>query len=1074
MPTVCLMVKLPQGLQILELTEGYPLFIGRSVECDIHLPSPAVSKRHAVVLARSGEVGLKDLESTNGTFLNGKRVNRPLRLKLGDVIKIGPFSIEYNDRLVLGKGREGTALPQIQAATRPETPTEAALPTGGGQGVSAKRTSAYPPAADTGNEIPTGEYSGVADAPIAQALGNLPRPRHNTSIRYATPVIGPDNVHRSDEIDEDMTDAEEEALAEERATLEREERERQAEEEALREARRKEHEERAKQQAAAKPPPAPVPPPAIKKAAAPSPGKPGKAAGLKPVPRIALPTRLNVLPDRYADSAVLAGVSGGSGASDGAFAVVEVQVEEEDRELALAKAAAEAGLVGEFVPEVEPPPPGQAGRPEGEEEPEADLGQPFKPPPNSVPIDNHFRRAIDARLTLYSLCARLKEERAAILAGQTDLPDAVKAEYDRQDRETDKIPDADRAADMIQKRLDRRKDLQERIKAARASGEAPPPLPSTQMVEAENMAINQWTLFVDSQRLALEAAVDAGWRLGQREPLAEMLGAENIDTRLMLGGGIYLLALGVMAEEAAHKRAQVRARLNQIEATAKKSGGGRSGFSLFSRGGGDEEEEEAPANQNRMSEGELRDREKALAIRVSGINQEILYIETMLIKEFWDVYEKACLVFLANIEDMELPIRAFIRYGVIGFAQWWLKPEVREHVIGDCTHDVKPHLEVAKDLTNVVYADEYLAAVMNRECTPAMDENLEINERNSPNWRADKALRKLINAKSQQRLLNEMMESLAQKIEALETQEAEIAEKLKEIDPSSKTAKQEKTELTQNRQAVRVELTKLTSLRTKITGHTMAILAETIQETEDRFSSGELPNPTAEFLISRECGQIRKIGRLLANLKERFMPMVMRESFQVNTDAVNDRASILRELADIERRDPGVFLEVLVPSKKKANRVDLRISPVIVIIPASGLLAFSWNPRSRPEDGRMALPTCFIRQRLRERQLTYLISDFRWDTSKMSAGMDVMNSETIVAAFMSVRWDWRKRSKEGREKGLVYTDQNDRTNWRRVYEAYLQTADDAGKKLYNRNYDFYERIIGKYFDMPEGVDLLKK
>ena len=115
-----------------------------------------------------------------------------------------------------------------------------------------------------------------------------------------------------------------------------------------------------------------------------------------------------------------------------------------------------------------------------------------------------------------------------------------------------------------------------------------------------------------------------------------------------------------------------------------------------------------------------------------------------------------------------------------------------------------------------------------------------------------------------------------------------------------------------------------------------------------------------------------------------------------------------------------------------------------------------------------------IRPRRRERQLTYLLSDFRWDTAKAAAGMDVMNSDTIVAAFMGVRWDWRKRSREGREKGLIYTDQNDRTNWRRVYEAYMQTAYEGGKKLYNRNYDLYERIIGKYFDMPENVELLRK
>ncbi len=243
---------------------------------------------------------------------------------------------------------------------------------------------------------------------------------------------------------------------------------------------------------------------------------------------------------------------------------------------------------------------------------------------------------------------------------------------------------------------------------------------------------------------------------------------------------------------------------------------------------------------------------------------------------------------------------------------------------------------------------------------------------------------------------------------------------------------------------------------------------------EARFSSGELPRPTPEFLIERECGAVRKLGRLLANLKERFMPLVVRDSFHPGTDAVNDRAAIRTEIAEIEKRDPRVFLETLVESKKKANRVDVRISPVIVLVPSAGILAFSWNPRQKPEDGRLAIPTCFIRRRLRERQMTYLMADFRWDTSKAGAGMDVMASETIVAAFMGVRWDWRKRSKDGREKGLVYTDQNDRMNWRRVYEAYLSTAYDSGKKLFNRNYDFYERVIGKYFDLPDGVELLRK
>ncbi len=1021
MQTLCLMVKLPQGMKILDVADGYPIFLGRSIECDVYLPSPAVSKRHAVVLARGGEVGLKDLESTNGTFLNSKRLSRPVRLKLGDTIQIGPFAIEFTDRagrrpadlsnLLHKKSAPLETAPDLAARASAvqetgvlENADPGSLFTNAGtladvgahadnRPRSGDKTAEYlaagsvtanapaKPAASQSGRPPTAaagpakELAAASDAagpdsasPVARELGvKTPFVRHHTSIRYATDAIGPDNIHRSDELAEERAEAEEQAISEE-LQAEAEARKRKPTTHIYRDAAAGQRAMNGKAEPAGKPgpkTPAVTAPPTEKKA--------------PPPPKIVLPDRLNALPERYAAAgAMVAADSVGSGANDGVFAV-EAQAEEEDRELALAKAAAEAGVVGEFVPEVDTPPPGQPGQPGqpgalrsvAETPSDADLGKPFKPPPDSMPVDRDFRRAIEGRLNLYDMCAVFKEERATLLAATPDLPDAVKAEYDRQDRETDKIPDAARAEDMIAKRLNRRKDLNEKIAAARENDLPPPPLPSKEMLEAENMAINQWTLFADSQRLALPAVIEQGWRLGQREPLVEALGGAKLDTTLRLGGGIYLRALGIIAEEAAHKRAQLRVRLNEAEAAAKKSGQGRSAFGLFSkisRGSDDDDEEETLPRS--MSLENLRDRDKQLAIRIAGINQETVYIESMLIKEFWDVYEKTCLAFLPKHETMELPVRAFLRYGVVGFAHWWLKPEVRKHVVDDCKNDVVKHLEVSKSITNVVYADEYLAAVMNRECTPAMDENLEINERNSPNWKADKALRKLINAKAQRTLLNELLDSLALKVDAFEKEMAAVEDKLKAINPNAKTARQDKSELSQARQTLRVEISKLTSLQNKITGQTLAILAETIQETENRFSSGELPEPTREFLISRECGAVRKIGRLLANLKEKFMPLVMRDLYQPGTDAANDRKAILAELADIERRDPGLFLEFLVASKKKSARVDLRISPVIALLPAAGQLAFAWNPRSRPEDGKLAIPTCFIRQRLRERQLT--------------------------------------------------------------------------------------------------------
>jgi hypothetical protein len=507
-----------------------------------------------------------------------------------------------------------------------------------------------------------------------------------------------------------------------------------------------------------------------------------------------------------------------------------------------------------------------------------------------------------------------------------------------------------------------------------------------------------------------------------------------------------------------------------------KSAGGKKRFGLFSKS--DDGEEDGDAEEEEKAGGEsyeaLVATEQQLGMRAAWITQEALLVETMLIKEFWDIYAKVARAFLPEHEKMPMPIRAFMRHGVIGFQKWWLKEDVRAHVIEDCTNNVRHVYEMSKAVTNVVYADEYLAAVMEMQCTPAMDENLEINERNSLNWKADKALRKLINSRSQTALLTELADSLGERIDKVDAEGAAVEERIKKLLPGSKNYKGAKNELGQQRQALKVESSKLSKLRDKIRDETLANLREIIDETNARFTSGELPMPERDFLITRECEAVRKIGRLLANLKERFMPLVMRESFHPNTDGVNDRDAILGEFADIERRDPSIFLENIIPSKKKANRVDLRISPSIVLLPAAGILAFSWNPRQKPEDGRLGIPTCFIRPRLRERQLTYLLSDFRWDTAKAAAGMDVMNSDTIVAAFMGVRWDWRKRSRESREKGLIYTDQNDRTNWRRVYEAYMQTAYDGGKKLYNRNYDFYERIIGKYFDMPENVELLRK
>jgi len=69
--------------------------LGRDPACDVRLPSEEVSRRHARV-APDGSGGhlIVDLESTNGTYLNGERA-RTRALAPGDRIGLGPFTARY-------------------------------------------------------------------------------------------------------------------------------------------------------------------------------------------------------------------------------------------------------------------------------------------------------------------------------------------------------------------------------------------------------------------------------------------------------------------------------------------------------------------------------------------------------------------------------------------------------------------------------------------------------------------------------------------------------------------------------------------------------------------------------------------------------------------------------------------------------------------------------------------------------------------------------------------------------------------------------------------------------------------
>jgi hypothetical protein len=69
--------------------------IGRSRQCDIVLNDPNVSRQHAEIRPRGGSWVLSDLGSTNGSLLNGRRIESPEQVKPGDEIEIGTSSIRF-------------------------------------------------------------------------------------------------------------------------------------------------------------------------------------------------------------------------------------------------------------------------------------------------------------------------------------------------------------------------------------------------------------------------------------------------------------------------------------------------------------------------------------------------------------------------------------------------------------------------------------------------------------------------------------------------------------------------------------------------------------------------------------------------------------------------------------------------------------------------------------------------------------------------------------------------------------------------------------------------------------------
>jgi pSer/pThr/pTyr-binding forkhead associated (FHA) protein len=66
--------------------------IGRHDDCDLRIPLKDVSRKHCQINRNNESLKIRDLDSRNGTFINGKRINEETEAQAGDYITILPLT----------------------------------------------------------------------------------------------------------------------------------------------------------------------------------------------------------------------------------------------------------------------------------------------------------------------------------------------------------------------------------------------------------------------------------------------------------------------------------------------------------------------------------------------------------------------------------------------------------------------------------------------------------------------------------------------------------------------------------------------------------------------------------------------------------------------------------------------------------------------------------------------------------------------------------------------------------------------------------------------------------------------
>jgi pSer/pThr/pTyr-binding forkhead associated (FHA) protein len=71
--------------------------IGRDSDCDLAIPSPSVSRRHAQFRLQDGQWSIEDLRTRNGTWVNGQQIRSRTPLSQNDELRVPDFMAVFEN-----------------------------------------------------------------------------------------------------------------------------------------------------------------------------------------------------------------------------------------------------------------------------------------------------------------------------------------------------------------------------------------------------------------------------------------------------------------------------------------------------------------------------------------------------------------------------------------------------------------------------------------------------------------------------------------------------------------------------------------------------------------------------------------------------------------------------------------------------------------------------------------------------------------------------------------------------------------------------------------------------------------